>query len=345
MPIIEYKCPNCGSGMVFDADTGMLSCYSCGRKDNIEQIPDPLTKHVFSDEDEAREYHCNSCGAVIMTEAETSATSCSFCGSAVVLSDRLTGELAPVKIIPFSISKEQAMKAFRKWCGKGLVTPSGFMTADRIKGITGLYVPFWLYDLHNDVEVHARATKVSTYRSGDYEYTKTDYYDLYREICLDYVKVPIDASEKMNDELMDKLEPFPYDKLESFKTPYLAGYIAEKYSYNDEELYPRVKDKIDKYIYSYINSTVSGYATVNYTDVDIDTELERADYVLLPVWMVQYDYNKRKYTFAMNGQTGKVVGKPPISKMKVAGWFAGISGISFLALHLVSSWIIGGGFW
>lgn len=128
------------------------------KEDNIEQIPDPLMKQVFSEEDETREYHCNSCGAVIITEAETSATNCNFCGSAVVLGDRLTGELAPAKIIPFSISKEQAMKAFRKWCRGGLVTPSGFMTADRIKGITGLYVPFWLYDLHNEVEAHARAT-------------------------------------------------------------------------------------------------------------------------------------------------------------------------------------------
>lgn len=101
MPVIEYKCPNCGSGMEFNADTGMLSCRSCGREDNIERIPDPLMKQVFSEEDETREYHCNSCGAVIITEAETSATNCNFCGSAVVLGDRLTGELAPAKIIPF----------------------------------------------------------------------------------------------------------------------------------------------------------------------------------------------------------------------------------------------------
>ncbi|UNK18782.1 TFIIB-type zinc ribbon-containing protein [Paenibacillus sp. N3/727] len=344
MPVIEYKCPNCGSGMVFDVETGMLSCHSCGRKDNIEKISDPLTKNVFSEEDKAREYHCNSCGAVIMTDAETSATSCSFCGSAVVLGDRLTGKLAPAKIIPFSISKEQAMKAFRKWCRKGILTPRGFMSADRIKGITGLYVPFWLYDLHNDVEVHGRGTKVSSYTSGDYEYTETDYYEIYRKICLDYVKVPIDAAEKMNDDLMDKLEPFPYDRLEDFKTPYLAGYIAEKYSYDDEELLPRAKEKIYKYIDSYIDSTVDEYDGVSYSDVQIDTEIERADYVLLPVWVVLYKYNKSEYTFAMNGQTGKVVGKPPISKAKVTAWFAGISGIIFLALQLVAFLILGGEF-
>ncbi|CAH0121439.1 MULTISPECIES: TFIIB-type zinc ribbon-containing protein [unclassified Paenibacillus] len=343
MPVIEYKCPNCGGGMVFDGDTGTLSCLSCGRKDNIEQIPDPLTKHVFT-EDEVKEYHCNSCGAVIMTESETSATTCSFCGSAVVLSDRLSGELAPVMVIPFSITKEEAMRAFRKWCRNGLLTPSGFMTADRIKGITGMYVPFWLYELHNKIEVHGQGTKVRTYTRGDYHYTETQYFDVYRKIRLNYVKVPIDASAKMKDELMDKLEPFPYEQLKSFKTPYLAGYIAEKYSYDEEQLFPRAKEKIRGYIDAYISSATAGYNTVHYTNKQIDTKLKQADYVLLPVWMVHYDYNKSEYTFAMNGQTGKVVGKPPISMAKVSAWFAGIFGVSFLSLKLVS-WMMGGGFW
>ncbi|WP_028547131.1 TFIIB-type zinc ribbon-containing protein [Paenibacillus taiwanensis] len=345
MPVIAYKCPSCGSGMVFDVETGTLSCHSCGRQDNIEHISDPLTQHVFAEEDEAQEYHCTSCGAVIMTDAKTSATSCSFCGSAVVLGDRLTGKLAPVKIIPFSVSKEQAMKAFRKWCRRGTLTPRGFMSANRIKGITGMYVPFWLYDLHNEVEVHGSGTKVSIYRSGEYEYTKTDYFQIYRKIGLNYTKVPIDAAEKMNDELMDKLEPFAYERLESFKTPYLAGYVAERYSYNDEELLPRAKDKIYEYINGYINSTTTAYSSVSYADVQIDTVIARADYVLLPVWVIHYDYKQSKYTFAMNGQTGKVVGKPPISKAKVAAWFAGVSAISFLAMQLLTFWMIGGTTW
>ncbi|AOZ92669.1 TFIIB-type zinc ribbon-containing protein [Paenibacillus crassostreae] len=343
MPVIEYKCPNCGSGMVFDSETGMLSCHSCGRKDNVEQLPDPLIKNTFS-EDEVMEYHCNSCGAVIMTEAETTATVCSFCGSAVVLGDRLTGTLAPAKVIPFSISKEEAKNAFKKWCRNGRLTPNGFMTADRIKGITGVYVPFWLYELHNNVEVHGHGTKVRSFRRGDYQITETQHFDVYRKLRLNYVNLPIDAAEKMNDELMDRLEPFPYDQLKSFKTPYLAGYIAEKYSYNDEELFPRAKEKINEYIQSSIQSATAGYTTMSFTDKQIDTKLQQADYVLLPVWVVHYDYNKTDHMFAMNAQTGKVVGKPPISKAKVTAWFAGISGVSLLSLKLISL-MVGGGFW
>ena len=341
--ILHYKCPGCGSDMSFDSESGDLSCQSCGRHEKIASFPEERKTAAFS-ADETNEYHCENCGAVLLTTAETAATSCSFCGAGVVIAERVSGQLAPAKVIPFTISKEEATAAFKKWCRKGLLTPKGFMTADRIKSITGMYVPFWLYDLNSKVQVSASCTKVRTYSDSDYIYTETKYFDAYRDINLDYVKVPIDASEKMNDELMDKLEPYPYDQLKEFKTPYLAGYIAEKYNYTDKELLPRAKEKIDSYIESYVRSSFSGYQTVNYKNKQIDTTNVKSDYVLLPVWMVSYDYNHSEHTFAMNGQTGKVVGKPPISTGKVALWFSGIAAGTFLALKCVS-FLMGGGLW
>ncbi|SHH39908.1 TFIIB-type zinc ribbon-containing protein [Sporanaerobacter acetigenes] len=341
--LIHYKCPNCGSDMVFDSNTGKLKCNSCGREDDIEGFSDEFITRTFSEED-GKEYHCKNCGAVIITEAETTATTCSFCGAAVVLGDRLSGTMAPSKVIPFKISKKQAEEAFKSWCKNGLLTPKGFMTADRVKKITGMYVPFWLYDLNSRVEVNAVGTKIREYTSGDYIYTETRYYDVYRDINLDYIKVPVDASEKMNDELMDKLEPYNYTDLKEFKTPYLAGYIAEKYNYDESRMLPRAKDKIENYIQSYINSTIMGYSSVRFTNKHIDTSKKNAYYTLLPVWMVYYDYEDSEHVFAMNGQTGKVVGKPPISYKKVAAWFGGIAGFSFIILKLISI-AIGGGLW
>ncbi|MGW8264155.1 TFIIB-type zinc ribbon-containing protein, partial [Bacillus sp. LR--39] len=187
----------------------------------------------FSD-DEAKEYQCENCGAVLITEAETTATTCSFCGGAAILADRLSGHLAPAKVIPFTISKQEAEQAFRKWCKKGLLTPRGFMSADRIKSITGMYIPFWMFDLNSEVQVRANCTRVHQYEEGDYICTETEHFEAFRDINLDYLKIPVDASEKMKDELMDKLEPYSYEELKDFQTAYLAGYIAEKYNYTDE---------------------------------------------------------------------------------------------------------------
>lgn len=97
-------------------------------------------------------------------------------------------------------------------------------------------------------------------------------------------------------------------------------------------LFPRAKEKISSYIDSYIHSTFSGYTSVNVREKHIHTKNVNSFYVLLPVWMVSYDYERAEHIFAMNGQTGKVVGKPPISRGKVAAWFSGIAGGTFLAL-------------
>lgn len=339
--VTHYKCPNCGDDMAFDSKSGMLSCSSCGRKDSIEGFSEEFVTTTFS-EDEAKEYHCKNCGAILITEAETTATTCAFCGAGVVLKDRLSGVMAPVKIVPFFISKEEAMKAFRSWAKNGLLTPRNFMNADRVKGITGMYLPFWLYDLNSKVEVSAKGTKVSTYTSGDYIYTETEYYNVYRDMDINYIKVPIGASKKMNEEIMKKLEP--YHNLKDFKSPYLAGYLAEKYSFDNKELFPKAKSRIEEYVESYIRSTVKEYTSVDYTSKEINIKEEQACYTLFPVWMVYYDYNKSEHSFAMNGQTGKVVGSPPISGAKVSIWFCAIAVAVFIVFKLMV-FIIGGVLW
>jgi DNA-directed RNA polymerase subunit RPC12/RpoP len=303
---------------------------------------DEPANHATFTGNEATEYHCKNCGAILITDTQTTATTCSFCGAGVVLGDRLTGSLAPARVIPFTISKEQAQEAFKKWCRKGLLTPSDFMNADRIKNITGLYVPFWLYDLNGRGEVEATCTRVHTYTSGDWIYTETKYYNVYRKVDLNYSKIPCDASQKMDDTMMDRLEPYQYNNLKEFNMPYLAGYIAEKYDFDDTALLPRIKERAADYVDSYIRSTINGYTTVHYHRKDINIRKKRADYTLMPVWMVCYDYKQAEHTFAMNGQTGKIVGKPPISAGKVAAWFLGISSGSFILFQLLTR-LLGGG--
>ncbi len=377
--VIHYKCPNCGADMAFDSQTGLLRCASCGRTDNIENMAgktadpaegdftyqmdeedlkaansafdkdyedpsdtDEPSNHSTFHENEATEYHCKNCGAILITEAQTTATTCSFCGAGVVLGDRLAGSLAPAKVIPFTISKEQAQESFKKWCRKGLLTPGDFMTADRIKNITGLYVPFWLYDLNGRGEAEATCTRVRTYTQGDWIYTETKFYNVYRKVDLNYSRIPCDASKKMEDGMMDKLEPYQYSNLKDFNMPYLAGFISEKYDFNDEQMLPRIKDRVGSYVDNYIRSTISGYSSVNIHRKDINIRKKKSDYTLMPVWMVCYDYRQAEHNFAMNGQTGKIVGKPPISKAKMAAWFTGISVGSIIIFQLLTL-LLGGG--
>ncbi|BBF44451.1 primosomal protein N' (replication factor Y) - superfamily II helicase [Lachnospiraceae bacterium KM106-2] len=357
--VLQYKCPDCGADMEYDSKTGMLQCPSCGHLDNIENYKDPNynpkedipdyeehkdnTSYSTYEDDNARQYQCQNCGATLITTKDTSATTCNFCGSPMILGDRLSGKLAPSHVIPFQISRQEAEEGFRKWCKKGLLTPKGFMSADRIKSITGIYVPFWLYDLNGRGDAHAICTRTRHYSQGDYNITETKYYDVYRRVNVFYNKVPCDASEKMDDKLMDKLEPFSYQDLKEFNTPYLAGYIAEKYNYTDKELFPRVEERAETFVSDYIRDTIIGYDSIRFQHKDIQILQQNADYSLLPVWMICYDYQQGEHSFAMNGQTGKVVGKPPLSKGKIAAWFGGLSAASLIIMQIIT-FIVGGGF-
>lgn len=372
--VTQYKCPGCGNDLTFDAASGMLRCPSCGQTISIDEVPkeenpsadgsepdiSPFSTEDIEDEatynyqgekeaqqsfsgHEVHEYHCENCGAVIIVDADTTATSCSYCGAPVMLADRLTGNLAPARVIPFKITKEEATATFKKWCKHNLFTPSKFKNADRVKNITGMYIPFWLYDMNGRGDVDATCTKVRTYTRGEYDYTETSYFHVYRKFDLNYLKIPADASEKMADDLMDRLEPYHYNDLKKFEMPYLSGYLAEKYNYTDTDLYPRIKKRVDNYVTDYIYSSIQGYSSTKINRKDVHIEQHNAFYTLLPVWMVYYDYNDAEHVFAMNGQTGKVVGKPPIDKGKVLAWFGGMSGILFVILSILSLIIKMGG--
>ncbi len=366
--VVQYKCPNCGANMMFDSRSGMLACDACGHRIDIQeyakqqggtyeqeaaeenvdeltgeyrQVTEERTDNRF--DDSVVSYHCENCGAELAVSEDTTAAKCSFCGSPMILADRMQGKRAPAKVIPFRVSKEEAVAGFKKWCRHGKITPNDFMTADRIADVVGIYVPFWLFDVAGQGEVSADCTRVSHYSSGNYNVTATKHYKVWRKVDLDYDRIPADASERMDDTAMDKLEPFHFEDLKDFSAMYLPGYVAEGYNYTDEDLLPRISERVRDYMDTFVRQTMKQYTTANITGRDYHVRKKRADYALMPVWMINYNYKNGEHVFMMNGETGKIVGKPPVSKAKVAAWFLGTGGLLFLILRLITVLCLGGG--
>lgn len=242
MPI-TYKCPNCGAAMEFDSTAQKLKCPSCQMEMDVQDY-EKQYGHLYSDAEAGgntqtdtqsaqseeqkgkgsmnmKVYHCQSCGAELLADEYTSATICSFCGNPSLVEDRLSGEFSPSSVIPFQIDREAAKKMYKSWVKKGLLTPKTLSTESTIEKISGVYVPFWLYDFDAETEMTAKAEKIRTERHGDTEYTYTDHFHVYRDVEAQFEKVPADASEKMDDDTMDKLEPFDYTALKPFAMPYL----------------------------------------------------------------------------------------------------------------------------
>lgn len=320
--VISYKCKSCGSDLVFDPKTCKLLCSSCEssyfvsefEKIENEEFEEIKSKTLVSryNEEEVKEYNCDNCGAVLLTDGHTASTNCNYCGSPMLIAERLSGTIAPAQVIPFKFNQKDAQEAFKKWCKNGLLTPKDFVTEERIRNIEGLYVPFWLYDVNSTGEGEALCTRVRSYSTSSHNVTETKHYVAYRRVTADYVKIPVDASEKMDDKVMDLLEPFNYSELTKFNLGYLSGYSSEKYNYTDKQLLPRVKARSDEFIKEYMRSTIRGYSTVVLTNTRTDIRQRSAIYTMFPVYVVNYKYNDKDYNFTMNGQTGKIIGKPPV---------------------------------
>src|SRR5690606_30972450 len=131
---------------------------------------------------------------------------------------------------------------------------------------------------------------------------------------------------------MSILEPYHYNDLTDFQMSYLSGYLAEKYDMDQNDVYPRVSGIIRENMGSLLRETIRGYSSVSIHDTQVRMKDVGATYVLLPVWMFTYQYNGKTYIFAMNGQTGKIAGRLPISIGRASSWFGAISAATFAIL-------------
>jgi len=335
MSVLEYKCPACGGTLLFDSALQKMKCPYCDSEFDLKDLgesesgnPDifRMEKAELKPEENAGMvvYSCPSCGGEIVGDSTTAATFCLFCGNTAIIPQQLKDMLRPDLVIPFKISKkeaENALKAFYK--GKKLL-PSVFQQQNRIESIRGIYVPFWLFDCETQASIQYKATRVRTWSDNDYNYTKTDYYHLFREGGAKFERLPADASTKMDDAYMESLEPYNYKDATDFNMAYLSGYFADKYDVDSDTAKQRADQRIRSSIMNLFQGTVSGYSTCMPESTNLRFSHGKLRYALLPVWMLNTKYNGTIYSFAMNGQTGKFTGILPVSWGKFFMWFFGI---------------------
>lgn len=336
--VLEYKCPCCGGAITFDSTIQKMKCPYCDTEFDVASLKefdeeyldadsDPQwdTENVAHTEEELKDeegtlvtYTCESCGAEIVADRNMAASSCPFCGNAVIIPQKLSGMLKPDLVIPFKLDAQEAKNRLRSHLKGKLLLPSLFRSENRLEEIRGLYVPFWLYDCDAQAELRCRATRVRCWNSGDYSYTETRHYLVSRggEIGFDYV--PSDGSKKMDDALMQSIEPFDYSEAVDFQTAYLAGYMADKYDLSAADCAPYANERMRQSTVNAFMRTIAGYATCVPEHTDIRLRQGKITYALLPVWVLNTKYKGKVYTFAMNGQTGKFVGNLPADKGKAA---------------------------
>lgn len=341
----EYKCPCCDGAIAFDAESQKMKCPFCGNEFEMETLASYDSELQNDSEsnmqwetnagsewqegeaDGLRTYRCNSCGGEIVGDDTLAASKCPYCGNQVVMMGQFSGALKPDFVIPFKLDKKAAKEALlNHYKGKKFL-PKVFRDQNHIEEIKGVYVPFWLFDADADANIRYKATRIRHWSDSRYEYTETSFYSVTRQGSLGFEKVPVDGSTKMDDALMESIEPFDFSQAVNFRTAYLAGYVADKYDVDAETSIARANERIKKSTEDAFASTVDGYTTVTPVMSSINLENGTSKYALFPVWLLNTDWNGQKYTFAMNGQTGKLVGDLPLDKGAYKRWLFGLTGV------------------
>ncbi|MCH5211515.1 MAG: hypothetical protein J1G06_00725 [Oscillospiraceae bacterium] len=334
--IQNYKCPCCGGVLVFSGAKQKLHCDSCGNDYEAETIKlvteveaqaqtqsryewESYTPRKFSmDDTSLAAYECPSCGASIQGDGSLGATICPYCGNTTIIKDKFEGAYMPDYIIPFRLEKKDAMSGFRASAAKKMFIPKAFKSESKIKDVTGLYVPFWMFDCGAEADITYNAERVSTWCDSKYNYTRTDYYKLYRSGTAEFENIPVDASLKAEDAYMDAIEPFDYSAAVKFDSSYLSGYLADKYDVSVEDSIERANRRVRSSMENMLKRDTTSYSSVTTQNSSVRFSGGKVRYAFMPVWMLNVKYREKNYKFAMNGQNGKSVGNYPASKGKIA---------------------------
>lgn len=299
-----------------------------------------LSRDWGAEADGLRVYSCPSCGAELICDQSTAATACPYCGNPAVVPGQFSGALRPDYILPFRLSKDDAVQALRAhYKGKPFL-PRSFTSANHIEQIQGVYVPFWLFDGGAEGAASYRASNTNVYETGDYEITETRHYHVVRAGSLAFEKIPVDASSKMPDDHMDSIEPFDYAQLRPFSTAYLPGYLADKYDVTIDDSRDRADTRCRETLAQALRDTVTGYGACVTEREDIALRRGKVHYALLPVWMLSTKWHGQDFLFAMNGQTGKLVGDLPTDRGRFWGMFAAIAAPLTVALTAILQFLL-----
>lgn len=353
MAVISYKCPNCDGELVFDPATQNYKCAYCGSVytqaqlqavQGEEQEETQEEQEAFQTEFQSTGgmlYSCPSCGAEIVTDETTAATFCFYCHNPVVLSGRLDGAYLPDRIIPFKIDKKRAKEEFFASVRKKKFIPGHFFDDEQVEKLSGVYFPYWICDCKKQIHYTANGKTLRIWRVGDVEYTETKQFRIERAGTAEFHNLTREALKKADRVLVEGVQPFRYEELTAFQMSYLAGFQAEKRDMEPKEFQTQLDQETDRYAENLVKQTVSHYNAVTGEQMNTKLTEENWVYALVPVWLLTYrESGKDKlYYFAMNGQTGKIVGDFPISYQKLLACSGAVALIVFL-LFLVGGYML-----
>ncbi len=370
---MEYKCQNCNGSMEFDSKTQKLICPWCGAsydpaaydqamqaQQQGQQAPQGAaasgadgeapqvgtfnenqtlemgqTQQWNVNDDGLMSYVCKNCGGEVVGDDTLASTNCPYCDSPIIRNDQFSGMLKPELLIPFKIDKKTAKEKLNEFVSSKKLVPPVFKNQKHIDEIKGVYVPFWLFDAECFAEAKFSATRTRTVPNGE----EIEHFDVYRSGELTFEGIPVDAASKMEDAMMDSIEPFDMSEAVAFSTAYLAGFMADKYDVSPEDCMKRGLQRIRSSAEQVLGDSLHEFNTHSMEQSNVEVHKSASHYALLPVWILNTTWNGNQYRFAMNGQTGKFIGDLPYDKSLYKKYFLRTAIVTALIVFAVCFFI------
>ncbi len=334
--VFSAKCDKCGANLVFNPEKGCLYCEHCGATKDFKssgevaelQIKDAfLNAEQWSDDSVA--YRCENCGAIVIVDGKDTATLCPYCGTGHV--KEIEGEkgLKPGVLYPFTISGDTAVSKAREWCKKRIFAPRKFKKSFTVDNMKGVYEPCYTFDSDTYSTYEGRLGKTVTRTVGSGKdrrtVTTTEYFRVSGTYSHFFDDVFINASTSYDRKTFNKIAPFNYETIKGYDKRYLSGFMAHRSEKKIDDAWDEAKSDMDSKLRRLILSQYA-YDTVSYLNVSTVHNNVTYKYVLVPVYLLNYNYAKSNYKVYVNGNTGKVTGKTPLSWLRIG--FAVLLGLA-----------------
>lgn len=308
-----YKCPSCGGPLTFDQESQKLKCPYCDYSQDVSgyKANEEAIKHNHI---ENQYYVCNYCGGEVFIDEKSTATSCPFCDNPIVLSNKFNQDLKIDYIVPFQIKKDEIKTAFENHMKSKKFLPQVFKEHNLLKEIKGIYVPYWIFDITLENNSTFKGEIIKEQIIGEKKHINTSYYDLYRKASANFKDLPVSASKKLDEKILDSLEPFDLNLKKDFTPDYLSGFYAENYDSSADEKINHILNRTKRSMEDEVVKSIIGYDDLDTLSNDTVLINQEVKYALLPIWILTTRYNGNEYVFASNGINGKLIGDLPFDK-------------------------------
>ncbi len=298
---MEVCCRNCGGKVVFIPERNKCYCEYCRKESNIGDLR--INHNLKSNRNV-----CTDCGAELITEKNTLITKCAYCGSHQIIATPFNGKFQPDLIIPFNYGINSFLEKLKNFAEYKEFSPNDFIDKIEIQDLKGIYIPFRKSELYvkNDI----RGELVCEQSDEKFEYHKPTYFECN---CEYNGEIVYDVSKNVENLDAKSIGPFDLTEAVKFTPAYLCNFSAQP---GDDDIDEVMSSEIAAETKRVLNNRLPNF-TFNAGTIDTNYAIKNEENILVPIWYFDFKYKKESYSCIMNGQTGKVIGNMPISKMKL----------------------------